>query len=262
MATTVHSVNLAGIGPVDVTVDEYGQGQPFLLLHGGGGPTTVAGFAELLATTHAARVIVPIHPGFGGTPRPEALQTVRGLAALYVALLDQLDLSDVTVVGNSIGGWIAAEMALLKSPRVSGAVIINAVGIEVPGHPIADFFSLTMDQVFQLSYYNPGPFRIDPTTLPPAAQAIAAGNRATLATYSGTSMSDPSLAARLSGLEVPTLVLWGDSDQIADPDYGRAYAAAIPTARFQLLKDTGHLPQLETPDQVLHAIWDFASLAS
>ncbi len=153
-------------------------------------------------------------------------------------------------------------MALLKSPRVSGAVIINAVGIEVPGHPIADFFSLTMDQVFQLSYYNPGPFRIDPTTLPPAAQAIAAGNRATLATYSGTSMSDPSLAARLSGLEVPTLVLWGDSDQIADPDYGRAYAAAIPTARFQLLKDTGHLPQLETPDQVLHAIWDFASIAS
>ena len=262
MTTTKQTVNLDGVGPVEVTVDETGGGQPFLLLHGGGGPNTVAGFGELLATTRGARAIIPIHPGFGGTPRPEALQTVRGLAALYVALLDQLDLSDVTVVGNSIGGWIAAEMALLKSPRVSGAVIINAVGIEVPGHPIADFFSLTMDQVFQLSYYNPGPFRIDPTTLPPAAQAIAAGNRATLATYSGTSMSDPSLAGRLSGLKVPTLVLWGDSDQIADPDYGRAYAAAIPTARFQLLKDTGHLPQLETPDQVLHAIWDFASIAS
>ena len=69
-------------------------------------------------------------------------------------------------------------------------------------------------------------------------------------------MSDPSLAGRLSGLQVPTLVLWGDSDQIVDPDYGRAYAAAIPTARFQLLKDTGHLPQMETPDQVLDAIWD------
>jgi pimeloyl-ACP methyl ester carboxylesterase len=70
-------------------------------------------------------------------------------------------------------------------------------------------------------------------------------------------MSDPSLAGRLSGLQVPTLVLWGDSDQIVDPDYGRAYAAAIPTARFQLLKDTGHLPQMETPDQVLDTIWDW-----
>ena len=71
-------------------------------------------------------------------------------------------------------------------------------------------------------------------------------------------MSDATLAGRLARLELPTLVLWGDSDQIADPGYGRAYAAAIPTARFQLLKDTGHLPQLETPDQVMHAIWDYA----
>jgi pimeloyl-ACP methyl ester carboxylesterase len=64
------------------------------------------------------------------------------------------------------------------------------------------------------------------------------------------------LAGRLGAAEIPALVLWGDSDRIADPDYGRAYAAAIPTARFQLLTDTGHQPQQETPDQVLHAIWD------
>lgn len=262
MATTVYSVNLAGIGPVDVTVDEYGEGQPFLLLHGGGGPTTVAGFAELLATTHAARVIVPIHPGFGGTPRPETLHTIGGLAALYVALLDQLDLNDVTAVGNSIGGWITAEMALLEPPRVSGAILANAVGIEVPGHPVADFFSLTMDQVYQLSYHDPGPFRIDLASLPPAAQAIAAGNRAALATYAGTSMNDPTLIKRLSTLKLPVLVLWGDSDQIANPDYGRAYAAAIPTARFQLLTDTGHMPQIETPDQLLKAIWNWADTDS
>jgi pimeloyl-ACP methyl ester carboxylesterase len=79
-------------------------------------------------------------------------------------------------------------------------------------------------------------------------------------------MSDPTLTDRLSTLELPVLVLWGDSDQIADPDYGRAYAAAIPMARFQLLTDTGHMPQIETPDQLLHAIWgsagtDFAKSA-
>jgi pimeloyl-ACP methyl ester carboxylesterase len=258
MITATHTVNLDGVGAVDVTVDEHGEGKPFLLLHGGGGPDTVASFGELLATTHHARAINPIHPGFGATPRPEALGTIGGLAALYVALLDQLDLNDVTVVGNSVGGWIAAEMALLESPRVSGVILIDAVGIEVPGHPVADFFSLTMDQVFQLSFHNPGPFRVDPATLPPAAQTIGAGNRAALATYAGTSMSDPTLTGRLSTLEMPTLVLWGDSDQIVDPDYGRAYAAAIPMARFQLLTDTGHMPQIETPDQLLHAIWDCA----
>ena len=258
MNTAIRTMDLAGIGPVEVSVADYGSGQPFLLLHGGAGPQSVTGFAERFAAAHDVRVLVPTHPGFGGTPRPEALRSVRGLAALYDALLGQLDLQDVTVIGNSIGGWIAAEIALLESPRVSGLVLIDAVGIEVPGHPVADFFSLTMDEVFQRSFHDPEPFRIDPATLPPAAQAIAAGNRAAISVYAGAAMTDPALAGRLATLETPTLVLWGDSDGIVDVDYGRAYAAAIPKARFQLLPDTGHSPQQETPDQVIHAIWDSA----
>ena len=260
MSTAIHTVDLAGVGPVDVTVADYGSGQPFLLLHGGAGPQSVTAFAEKFAAAHDVRVLVPTHPGFGGTPRPEALASIAGLAALYNTLLDQLGLQDVTVIGNSIGGWITAEIALLKSPRVSGIVLIDAVGIEVAGHPVADFFSLTMDQVFQLSFHNPEPFRIDPATLPPAAQAIAAGNRAAIGAYAGTAMTDPTLAARLGTLEIPTLVLWGDSDGIVDADYGRAYAAAIPMARFQLLTETGHQAQMETPDQVMHAIWDSADV--
>jgi pimeloyl-ACP methyl ester carboxylesterase len=70
------------------------------------------------------------------------------------------------------------------------------------------------------------------------------------------SMSDPALAGRLATLEIPTLVLWGDSDRIADPGYGRAYAAAIPGARFRLLAGTGHQPQMETPGLVLDALWN------
>jgi pimeloyl-ACP methyl ester carboxylesterase len=259
VTTTTRTVSLDGVGPVDVTFTEHGEGQPFLLLHGGGGPDTVGRFGELLASSRPARVIIPVHPGFGGTPRPEALNSIGGLAALYVALLDELGLDDVTVAGNSVGGWIAAEIGLLGSPRVSGTILIDPCGIEVPGHPVADFFSLTLDQVFQLSFHDPAPFRIDPATLPPAAQAAAAGNRATLAVYAGTSMTDPSLAGRLAAMETPALVLWGDSDQIVDPDYGRAFAAAIPGARFELLTGTGHMPQVETPDQALQAIWDWAA---
>ncbi len=258
MTTTTHTLTVAGIGPVDVTIDDCGAGSPYLLLHGGGGPQTVAGFAELLAGAQAARVITPTHPGFAGTVRPERLSSVGSLAALYVALLDELDVTGVTVVGNSIGGWITAEVALLQSPRVSRVILIDAVGIEVADHPVADFFSLTLDQMSELSFHDPAKFRIDPSKLPPAAQAALPGNRASLAVYAGTTMNDPALAARLAGVTVPVLVLWGEADRVADVDYGRAYADALPTARFQLLPGTGHLPQVETLRQVLDAISTFA----
>jgi pimeloyl-ACP methyl ester carboxylesterase len=89
-------------------------------------------------------------------------------------------------------------------------------------------------------------------------RAVMAGNRAALATYAGTAMADPGLRARLGQISMPALVLWGDSDQIADSGYGQAYAAAIPGARFRILPGTGHVPQIETPDQLLSAITGFA----
>jgi pimeloyl-ACP methyl ester carboxylesterase len=255
--TSTHTVPVAGYGTVEVSVTDKGEGRPFLVLHGGGGPLTVNGFADLLTAQRPARVVTPTHPGFGGTPRPDSLTSVQGLAALYIALLAELGLRDVTVIGNSIGGWIAAEMALLDTNRISGFVLVDAVGIEVPGHPIADFFSLTPRQVAELSYHDPDRFGIDPSKLPPEALKVMAGNRATLGIYAGTSMNSADLVERLAGVTTPSLVVWGDSDQIADATYGRAFADAIPGARFQLLKDTGHLPQIETPGQLLDAIWAF-----
>ncbi|MBU4214252.1 MAG: alpha/beta hydrolase [Actinobacteria bacterium] len=241
-------------GQVPITIDERGSGRPVLLLHGGAGPASVAGFADLLAGRVGARVITPVHPGFGGTPRPGALTTIAGLAELYAALLDALDLDDVTVIGNSIGGWIAAELALRHSARVGRVVLVDAVGIDVAGHPVVDFFSLTPAQIAEHSYYDPSRAVIpDLATLPPAARQIALGNREALGVY-GATMSDAGLASRLGSVDVPVLVLWGEADRIADPDYGRAYAAAIPGARFVLLERAGHVPQLETPESLLDAV--------
>jgi pimeloyl-ACP methyl ester carboxylesterase len=137
-------------------------------------------------------------------------------------------------------------------------VLVDAVGIEVPGHPIADFFSLAPKQVAELSYHDPDRFGIDPSKLSPEALKVMAGNRATLAVYAGTLMHDAGLAKRLADVTTPTLVVWGDSDRIADVDYGRAFADAVPGARFELLRDTGHLPQIETPGQLLDVVWSFA----
>jgi pimeloyl-ACP methyl ester carboxylesterase len=256
MTITQVSVKTKNHTAAEVSVTSYGAGRPVLLLHGGAGPQSMTGFAEQLAADQHVSALVPTHPGFGGTDRPSDLTGIRRLAELYHDLIDELALAEVTVIGNSIGGWLTAELALLKSPRISDIVLIDAVGIDVPGHPVADFFNLTMDEVFRLSFHNPEPFRVDPASMPPQAQAVAAGNRAALAAYAGESMSDHTLAARLSSLTVPTLVLWGASDQIVDADYGRAYAQAIPTAKFELLPETGHSPQMETPAQVLKVLND------
>ncbi len=252
-----HAVKVDGV-TVDVLVSDRGEGKTFLLLHGGGGPMTVEAFAELLSTTAPARVIVPTHPGFGGTPRPDALSTVPGLARLYAELLDQLDVSDVVVIGNSIGGWIAAEMALGDTRRIQGVAIVDGVGIVVAGHPIADFFSLRPRELAERSYYDPDRYGIDPAKLPPAALQAMAGNRAAIAVYAGTAMSDPSLAPRLNGVTVPALVVWGDVDRIADVDYGRALAASIPGATFTVLEHTGHMPQIESLQRLREVILDFA----
>src|ERR1700722_10039395 len=198
---TTHTVTVPDLGPVPVTVTERGEGRPFLLLHGGAGPQSVDGFADLLAAS--GRVLVPVHPGFGGTPRPERLDSMAGPARVYAGLLDELGLDEVTVVGNSIGGWIAAEIALLGSPRVSGVVLVDAAGLRLDAEPAADFFSLTMDQVADLSYYRPDAFRINLDALPDAAKAVMAGNRAALAVYGGAAVGDAGLLGRPPPLPGP-----------------------------------------------------------
>jgi pimeloyl-ACP methyl ester carboxylesterase len=146
---------------VEFILIDQGTGRTFLLLHGGGGAQSVAGFADLLASEHPARVLTPIHPGFNATTQPSQLNSARSLARVYAATLDQLDLTDVTVVGNSFGGWVAAELALLANRRISGVVLVNAVGLHLADHPIADLFALTMDEVADVAYYEPKKFRID-----------------------------------------------------------------------------------------------------
>jgi pimeloyl-ACP methyl ester carboxylesterase len=242
-------------GDVEFTVEHQDRTRPFLVLHGGGGVATMRGFANLLAHRTHARVLTPTHPGFGGTPRPAALATTRDLAAAYVALLDELDLTDVTVIGNSFGGWVAAEIALMDSPRVSGAVIVDGIGIEVDGHPMTDISGLAPAQLAQLSFHDPAN-----APRPPAGGAGGPSpDIAALASYAGPTMSDPTLIKRLTDLHLPVHVIWGASDGIVSPEYGKAYADAIAMSVFTVLPRSGHLPQVETPEELLGAITDLGN---
>ncbi|MBV9229819.1 MAG: alpha/beta hydrolase, partial [Chloroflexi bacterium] len=203
-----------------VRVSEHGSGRPILVLHGGAGPQSVLGLASALS--RQARVILPIHPGFEGEPRPEWFDSIDDLAFAYLDLLERLDLHDVLVIGSSLGGWIASTMALRDTTRLSGLVLIDAAGIQVEGHPVADVSSLTPDELLALSFHNPAAFRVDPATISPEQAQIRTGNIKTLYVYDqGLGMADPKLRRRLRRVSIPVLVVWGESDGVIDPEYGR-----------------------------------------
>ena len=244
--TNAPSTSSVALGAdLSVTVTEAGSGRPVLILHGGGGPRTVLGIqAHLAETMHA---ITPTHPGWNGTPRPEWFNGVDDLAIAYLQLLAERGVRDVLVVGSSLGGWIAAEMAVRdQAGLITGLVLIDAGGVQVPGEPIRDIFALDPRGVAEYAYHDAAKFFVDPTTLPPEQLAGIRANMATLRVIGGE-MHDVKLLRRLGRVRVPTLALWGESDRIMTPAYGQAYAAAFGNARFALIEKAGHLPQLEQP---------------
>src|SRR5215470_5348130 len=237
-----------------MNVNEQGSGRPILVLHGGGGPGTVAGLVAHLAKTH--RVLAATLPGWNGTPRPDELSNVAAYADAFTRYLAQRNLADVTVIGSSVGGWIAAELALRDSARrLAGIVIIDGAGIEIPEYPITNISGLTPPQIAQVSYHDPSKFGAGMPPMTPEVLATMRANQETLAAIAGKPyMFDPTLRARLAEIRTPALVLWGESDRVFTAGYGRAYAAAIPGAAFELIAEAGHLPQLEQPAETFRRI--------
>ena len=253
--TTTHIVTLRRDLPV--TLIEAGSGRPALVLHGGGGPFTVAAIADHLAET--MHVITPTHPGWNGTPRPDWLSGIADVALAYLGYLGDNDLRDVLVVGSSLGGWIGAEMASRDDAgRISGLILIDAVGIDVDGEPIRDFFALDARDVATYSFHDADRFYRDPATLSEEQVAQQRANMATMRIVAGEPyMHDPALRGRLPRITVPALVVWGDSDRIVTPGYGAAFAASFGRARLEIVREAGHLPQIEQPAATLALIDDY-----
>jgi pimeloyl-ACP methyl ester carboxylesterase len=232
-----------------LVIDEVGQGRPVLILHGGGGPRTVAPISQHLA--ERARVITPTLPGWNGAPRPERVASAADYARAYLDHLRGAGLHDVVVIGSSLGGWITAEMAAEDHDgRIAGIVILDGAGIEVEGEPITDFSSLTPREAAERTWHDPDRFYVDPATIPADQVEMQGANMATMAAVF-RDMFDPGLRDRLAEVTIPALVIWGDSDRIFTVGYGRAYAEAFANGRFELIANAGHLPQLEQPPTTL-----------
>lgn len=240
-------------GSLELFFADQGQGLPYLLLHGGAGPQSMAGLAAALQP--GGRVVAPVLPGFAGTPRPDGCRSVAQLADACLALLEALDLQQVIVVGNSVGGWLAAEIALRDSPRVQAVVLLNACGVDTgqAHRPIPDPMAMAPAERAAAVFHDPARHALAPTT--PEAAAAMAANQQALRVYAGEPfMHDPTLRQRLGALRVPALLLWGQADRIVDLAYGRRFAAAMPGARLVEVPQAGHFPQIEQPALVVQHI--------
>ncbi len=244
---------------IELEVVRRGSGRPILVLHGFQTVDPEARFVSLLAPQ--GEVIAPSGPGFGHSPRPRDFETVYDLVHLYLEVLDNLPKEKATLVGFSFGGWLAAELAVACSHRIDKLVLVDPVGIKISDREtpdILDVFNRSPDEVRRASWHDPERFAPDFNAMSDEALTVYARNREALCLYAWHPyMYNPQLPRWLKRIKVPTLLVWGASDRVVTPDYGRAYSRLIPGSRFELIEAAGHHPEIEQPEAFVDRVSRF-----
>lgn len=252
----VRKLSIAG---VDLELVEQGSGRPLLFLHPGEGLHPERPWLGDLARSF--RVIAPVHPGWGGSSLPDWLGTVDDLAYLYLDLADTLDLKDAVLVGNSFGGWIAAEMLVRSQHRFARLVLADPLGIKVSGRDvrdIADMHGMARADYLRAAWADPAKGDVDYTAMPETELAAIARGREALALFGWKPyMHNPRLRRWLHRITVPSLVLWGEQDRIVSKAYCEGWVQALGNGRLASVSGAGHYPQWEQPQAVAGQISAF-----
>jgi pimeloyl-ACP methyl ester carboxylesterase len=239
-------ITLAG---VEVELHEAGEGAPILFLHSGQGFVPAQQYVGMLASSR--RLIAPSHPGFGQSGLPDWLDSADDISYLYLELMDRLNLDAVDLVGCSLGGWIAAEMAVKAPQRFRKMVLVSPVGVKTGPTDrldIPDIFAMPQAKVNELLFHDPSKFQIDPAKLSDEELTVIARNRETLALFVWEPwMHDPKLVRRLHRVTAPTLFLRGESDGLVSAEYVARFAKLIPDAHIETIGAAGHALQAEQP---------------
>jgi pimeloyl-ACP methyl ester carboxylesterase len=223
---------------------------PLVFLHGAGGHTGWMSFLDVLAEDFA--VFVPEHPGFGQSDDPPWLDEIGDLAYFYLDFLAALELSGVHLVGTSLGGWIAAELAMRNDTRLKSLTLVGAVGIPADGKPIDDIFRMSVEENLRRFYADPDRAARRLGDMAKIDAMLYAKNRSTVTRLAyNPRFLNPGLAKWLHRISVPTLLVYGDKDGLVPPKFGEAYRAAIPGSQLVVLKDAGHAPFDEQKDAFL-----------
>ncbi len=231
-----------------------GAGPRLLFLHGAGGAADWAPYMDRLAERF--ELMVPSHPGFGRSDTPDWLDGMSDLAFFYLDLLDALDPGSLHVVGTSLGGWLACEIAVRDIRRFRSLALAAPVGISVPGAPVADIFLWKPEERARNTFHDQDLAARQLAAMRAAGAAdIALKNLFTTAKLSWSPrFCNPDLAKWLHRITVPTLFVWGADDRIVPPAYGDAFRRLIPGARLRLIQACGHQPHVEKTDEFLDAV--------
>jgi len=220
-------IELAG---VKLHLARAGSGRPVVVLHHDIGSPDRLPFYDELASHFD--VLIPHHPGYGKSERPQWLRNVRDVAVIYQWLLSDLGLERASLLGLGFGGWIAAEMATMAPREFHRLVLVGAMGLKPPDGDILDQAIISYLDYARAGFHDQDAF---------------------------TRVYNQSLPHLLGGVRAPALVVWGDDDKIVPRSAGERYAALLPKARFELVRSSGHCVEMEQPDQLARLIQTFVA---
>jgi pimeloyl-ACP methyl ester carboxylesterase len=200
----------------------------------------------------------PDTPGFGLSIRPDWMRDMSDYVLYFRDLLDTLELRQVSLIGHSLGGWMAAEIAVWYPERVSRLVLSNTAGLRVKGTPIADLFAMNLQEILvacfdDLSAAAP----LFPAEITPDYLTGQYRQATTLATLAWNPNYDPRLERRLARISCPTFIVWGEHDRLIPPIYADVFHEHMKGSRLVKLAGTGHMPMFEKPEEWSQLICEF-----
>ena len=249
---------VAGAG---LHIIQGGSGDPLLVLHDEMGQTAPLRYAESLAQDFTLHM--PAHPGFGVTERLDWVMSVRDLASWYLRVIDELGLGRVNLLGFSLGGWLAAEMACQSPQTFKKMALVAPTGIKPPTGEILDMFLIVAREYLEESFLDTNETPEYPIAYPgeasPEQVEIWEASREESARLAWRPYmyhaALPHLLGRLQDL--PTLLVWGDQDAVIHVSAGEAYQEAIQGARLEIISGCGHHPESEKTSEFVGLVRDF-----
>jgi pimeloyl-ACP methyl ester carboxylesterase len=263
--TTDHTDELISIAGTHVQVLKGGTGEPLLLLHGAGGNPGWLPYHQALARQFT--VYAPSHPGYDRSARLDWISTMNDMAHFYRQLIAELGLAPVHLMGSSMGGWLAAEVAAMCPAYLKSLVLVDAAGIKPEVGEIAEILMVSQDVAKKLRFYDPTQVPDYDTVvnrqLTPEEEAAQWRNREMTSRLCWKPyFHNPKLPAYLHGVKVPTLIVWGKYDAIIPLNCGELYHQALSNSRLHVIDRCGHSPAVEKPQEFVPVVQDFLARRS